>query len=84
MTIEEVEKMIRWKKQEFNRNGWNAMDLCLKDILNGSDVQDVAEGMKRNMLEGDNVIAGDIENPDKSLTVRYYCDNLSDSRRRMY
>lgn len=89
MTNLEYEEMIHWKKAEFHENEWNAMDLCVKDILSSAGDSEeslslAVEGMKKNMLEGDCVIAGDIENPDMTLTVRYYCDNLSEERKRVY
>lgn len=89
MSAEKYEEMIRWKKQEFHANGWNALDMNVKDVMKAFDetkvsLADCAEGMKRNMLEGDSVIFGDIEHPDENLTVRYYCDNLSESRKQVY
>lgn len=85
MTDLEYEQMICWKKSEFHENGWNAMDMCVKDILMcEGDLLDAVEGMKRNMLEGDSVIHGDISHPDSTLVVRYYCDNLSADRKRIF
>lgn len=86
MSTEKYEEMIRWKKQEFHINGWNALDMNVKDVMRDASgtLLEAAEGMKRNMLEGDSVICGDIEHPDEELTVRYYCDNLSESRKRVY
>lgn len=81
MNTEKFEEMIRWKKQEFHANGWNALDMNVKDVMRETDgsLKEAAEGMKRNMLEGDSVITGDIEHPDETLTVRYYCDNCHNS-----
>lgn len=79
--------IVAWKKREFNLNGWNAMDIKAEDLIReaGGEVEDlseVIEGMKRNMLQGDQFVSG--EQNSVKLTVRYYCDNLSESRGRMF
>lgn len=89
MTDLEYEQMIRWKKFEFHENGWNAMDMSVKDIMaSANDTEEnllnAIEGMKRNMLEGDSVIIGDVTHPDMTFVVRYYCDNLSEDRKRVF
>ena len=89
MTDLEYEQMIRWKKFEFHENGWNVMDMSVKDIMaSANDTEEnllnAIEGMKRNMLEGDSVIIGDVTHPDMTFVVRYYCDNLSEDRKRVF
>ncbi|MCH4014213.1 MAG: hypothetical protein LKE64_07770 [Solobacterium sp.] len=86
---EDYKKIINFKKQEFQVNGWNALDikaeLLLKSVSGAEeDLPAVIEAMSECMLEGDQFLNDTgIENrvrPD--LTVRYYCDNLSESRRK--
>ena len=48
------------------------------------DVHAVCEGMLKNMLEGDRIVNGSADHPSKDLEIAYYCDNLSESRRRLY
>ena len=48
------------------------------------DVHAVCEGMLKNMLGGDRIVNGSADHPSKDLEIAYYCDNLSESRRRLY
>lgn len=89
MNAEEYEAMIRFRKSEYNRNGWNALDLKAEDLMKAAGDQPDSlpaciEGMKKNMLEGDTCIKGDVNNGTADTTVRFYCDNLRPERRRIY
>ncbi len=85
--IQLYKDVINWKKGEANSWEWlfieiNAGDL-LTEIEAGADNMDTCcKAMLACMLEGDGFIVdpgGD--RLDKSLTIRYYVDNLSPSRR---
>lgn len=83
LMLEDVKEMILWRKKEVNQNGWNVLDLCVRDIMTETGLKDeamVIEALKANMLEGDVFLEEDA----KHTTVRFYCDNLSDSRRHLY
>lgn len=78
---------IYFRKREYNRNGWNELKIKAADIIaftGKKDVKAVCEGMLKNMLEGDRIINGSDDKPSKDLEIAYYCDNLSESRRRLY
>ncbi|MCR4950377.1 MAG: hypothetical protein K6A40_03515 [Solobacterium sp.] len=85
MNQHEFEAIINFRKQECNRNGFNALHISVEELaeLCGSTTKDysvIAEAMKQCMLEGDS-----FENSDeKELSVVYYCDNLSPSRRKLF
>jgi hypothetical protein len=88
-TAEDYAAIIQWKKSEFHNNGWNALDLKAADIMKKEDpvldeVDSVTKGMLWNMREGDTVLKGDVQHPDQSLTIRYYCDNLDETRKSVF
>ena len=85
MTQQEYEAIIQFRKQEHNRNGFNALTVSLKEMaeLCGSGEKEysvIVEAMRQCMLEGDSLRDAEGE----ALSVVYYCDNLSPSRRKMY
>ena len=81
--------VINWKKWEAHTLNWlyieiNANDLLTEVEAGVNNVKTVCAAMLDTMLEGDGFI---VEPKTKtkvssSLTVRYYCDNLSESRRK--
>ena len=81
--------VINWKKWEAHNMNWlyieiNANDLLTEVEAGVNNVKTVCAAMLDTMLEGDGFI---VEPKTKtkvsaSLTVRYYCDNLSESRRK--
>ena len=81
--------VINWKKWEAHNMNWlyieiNANDLLTEVEAGVNNVKTVCAAMLDTMLEGDGFI---VEPKIKtkvsaSLTVRYYCDNLSESRRK--
>ena len=83
----DYKEAIFFRKQEYNRNGFNELVIKASDLIdlnNETDVRAVCEGMLQNMLEGDRFISGE-DNPfTEDLAIAYYCDNLSESRRRMF
>ena len=81
--------VINWKKWEAHNMNWlyieiNANDLLTEVEAGVNNVKTVCAAMLNTMLEGDGFI---VEPKTKTkvsarLTVRYYCDNLSESRRK--
>ncbi len=83
----DYKEAVFFRKREYNLNGWNEMIVKASDLMalnDEKDVRAVCEGMLKNMLEGDRIIKGSAEHPSKDLEIAYYCDNLSESRRRLY
>ena len=82
-SYQEYKDVINWKKWEAHNLDWlwievNAGDL-LTELEAGVDNMDTAvAAVKDCMLEGDYYI---VEANDGTLSVRYYTDNLSESRR---
>ena len=87
MKQHEFEETIRFLKRENQMMGWNELDLKAADLLKkagSSAVKECTAAMMACMLEGDRFLSGSPEHTGKDMTVRYYCDNLSESRRRMF
>ncbi|MBR2812824.1 MAG: hypothetical protein IKD69_15735 [Solobacterium sp.] len=79
--MEDYVKTILWLKKEQNVNGWNAYDVKAADLAKSAkDREKVIDAMKDCMLEGDQIL----DETPAAFTVRYYCDNLSSSRRKMF
>ncbi len=79
--MKNIEEVIVFLKKEQNLNGFNAYDLkasYLARLLDEENMDAIVEAMKRNLLEGDRIL------DEEDFTVRYYCDNLSEHRRRIY
>jgi len=79
----EYEQIIRFRKEEYNRNGFNALEISRDELqkLTGSrkaDIPVIEEAMRQCMLEGDRADETD------GFMVTYYCDNLGSDRRKMY
>lgn len=87
MNENDFEEAVFFKKRECQKNGWNALDLRASDLLkeSGSDnAEACALGMLRNMMTGDQILEGNANTRDNSLVIRYYCDNLDESRGRVF
>ena len=83
----DYEVIITWKKQEHNINGWNAMDISCEGLLNETETDNIhacVDAMLACMLEGDQMSGPEADRYSKEFSVRYYCDNLSESRRRIF
>ena len=83
----DYKEAVFFRKKEYNRNGWNELIIKAEDLIALSDEKDihaVCEGMLKNMLEGDRILNGENNPYTKDLAIAYYCDNLSESRRRLY
>lgn len=83
----DYKEAVSFRKKEYNLNGWNRLVIKASDLIgltDKADVRAVCDGMLKNMLEGDS-FAKDFPDPyTPDLEIIYYCDNLSESRRRLY
>ncbi len=79
--------VINWKKWEAHHMNWlyieiNAGDLNTEIEAGVANLKTVCDAMRECMLEGDEFIAEPARKTGANLTVRYYCDNLSEDRRK--
>ncbi len=91
MSVKDYEDKINWKKGEANGMDWlyieiNAGDLLTEFEAGVDNLEAVCKAVLNTMLEGDGFIVEPAaeDKVDASLTVRYYCDNLSDSRKKFF
>ena len=85
----EYAEILQWKKREIQLNGWNEYNVTAAELMEevepGVDNLDACiEGMLKNMLEGDVFLCGNEHDRNAEFAVRYYCDNLSGSRRKLF
>lgn len=86
-TFQTYKDVINWKKWEAHNMNWlyievNAGDL-LDELERGTDnIETCASAVLDCMLEGDGFINDPENRISRDLTVRYYCDNLSEDRRK--
>lgn len=86
-SVQKYENIIEFKKHEFHVNGWNALEVNCCQLVgdnrdNAEEVEAACKAMASCMLEGDCYINHCNKQYDPDMTVRYYCDNLSSSRRK--
>lgn len=79
--------VINWKKWEAHHMNWlyieiNAGDLNTEIEAGVANLKTCCEAIRECMLEGDEFIEEPARKTGASLTVRYYCDNLSEDRRK--
>ncbi|MDD6258870.1 MAG: hypothetical protein PUA69_06430 [Erysipelotrichaceae bacterium] len=82
---------MNWKKGEAHAMDWlyieiNAGDLLTEVEAGVDNLATACNAILNCMLEGDGFIVEPSE-PDKvsdTLTVRYYCDNLSEDRKKYF
>lgn len=79
--------VINWKKGEAHAMDWlyievNAGDLNTEVEAGVANLKTVCDAMRECMLEGDEFITEPARKTGATLTVRYYCDNLSEDRRK--
>lgn len=87
-TVKEYEDIIRWKKGEAHAINQLYIEVNAKDLLTEveagvNNLSTVCKAILNCMLEGDGFIvepSGKTKVSEK-LTVRYYCDNLAESRK---
>ena len=85
-SVQEYKDVINWKKWEAHNMNWlyieiNAGDLMTELEAGVNNIKTVNEASLDSMLEGDTFIV-ESEKASTNLTVRYYCDNLSEERRK--
>ena len=85
-SVQEYKDVINWKKWEAHNMNWlyieiNAGDLMTELEAGVNNIKTVNEAILDSMLEGDTFIV-ESEKASTNLTVRYYCDNLSEERRK--
>ncbi|MBE6109510.1 MAG: hypothetical protein IKG55_08335 [Solobacterium sp.] len=83
--------MINWKKGEAHAMDWlyieiNAGDLLTEVEAGVDNLATTCNAILNCMLEGDGFIVEPAEENKVSdtLTVRYYCDNLSETRKKYF
>ena len=85
-SFQEYKDVINWKKWEAHNMNWlyievNAGGLMQELEAGVNNIKTVTDAILDSMLEGDTFIV-ESEKPSTKLTVRYYCDNLSEERRK--
>ena len=90
-TVKDYEDIINWKKGEAHAMDWlyievNAGDLLTEVEAGVDNLAATCQAILNVMLEGDGFIVRPTEEDmvSTSLTVRYYCDNLSADRRKYF
>lgn len=90
-TVKNYEDIINWKKGEAHAMDWlyieiNAGDLLTEVEAGVDNLATACQAILNCMLEGDGFIVEPAEENkvNSSLTVRYYCDNLSQDRRKYF
>lgn len=90
-TVKDYEDIINWKKGEAHAMDWlyieiNAGDLLTEVEAGVDNLATTCNAILNCMLEGDGFIVEPAEENKVSdtLTVRYYCDNLSETRRKYF
>jgi len=88
-SAQEYKDVINWKKWEAHNMDWlyieiNAGDLLTELEAGADNMETCCNAILDCMLEGDGFIVEPKvgEAPAATLTVRYYCDNLSEDRRK--
>ena len=90
-SVKDYEDIINWKKGEAHAMDWlyievNAGDLLTEVEAGVDNLAATCQAILNVMLEGDGFIVRPTEEDMvyTSLTVRYYCDNLSADRRKYF
>lgn len=83
--------IINWKKGEAHAMDWlyieiNAGDLLEEVEAGKNNIRNVCNAILDCMLEGDAFMTepAEADKVSSTLTVRYYCDNLSETRKKFY
>lgn len=90
-SVQDYIDVINWKKWEAHNMDWlyievNAGDLLTEIEAGVSNIATASKAILECMLEGDEFIFEPKTKTKASekLTVRYYCDNLSESRKKYH
>lgn len=88
-SFQEYKDVINWKKWEAHNMNWlyievNAGDLMTELEAGVNNLETCCKAILDCMLEGDHFIVEpkEADKVSTTLTVRYYCDNLSEDRRK--
>lgn len=68
-------------------NGWNILDMCCAELLaraGSGKAEDAAAAMLSQMMTGDQILQDPENRYSAGLKIRYYCDNLDESRGRVF
>ena len=85
-SFQEYKDVINWKKWEAHNMNWLYIEIEAGEIMNEleagvNNIKTVCDAMLDSMLEGDTFLV-ESEKASTKLKVRYYCDNLSEERRK--
>lgn len=90
-SVKDYEDVINWKKGEAHAMDWlyieiNAGDLLTEVEAGVDNLSATCEAILNCMLEGDGYIVepSEADKVSAELTVRYYCDNLSEDRKKYF
>ena len=90
-SVKDYEDIINWKKGEAHAMDWlyievNAGDLLTEVEAGVDNLATTCQAILNCMLEGDGFIVepSEADKVNASLTVRYYCDNLSEDRKKYF
>jgi len=88
-SVKDYVDVINWKKGEAHAMDWlyievNAGDLLTEVEAGADNMETCAAAVLECMLEGDGFINGSADTKTAELTVRYYCDNLSEDRKKYF
>lgn len=90
-SVQEYEDIIRWKKGEAHAINQLYIEVNAKDLLTEveagvNNLSTVCKAILNCMLEGDGFIVepSGKTKVSETLTVRYYCDNLAESRKKYF
>lgn len=90
-SVKDYEDIINWKKGEAHAMDWlyievNAGDLLTEVEAGVDNLATTCQAILNCMLEGDGFIVepSEADKVNTSLTVRYYCDNLSEDRKKYF
>lgn len=84
-SVQDYKDIINWKKGEAHAWDWLYIEIKAGDLLTeveaGADnLATACQAIKECMLEGDDYMNKPTREVSADLTVRYYCDNLSEER----
>lgn len=90
-SVQDYIDIINWKKGEAHAMDWLYIELNAGDLLQEveagkNNIRNVCNAILECMLEGDTFMnePAEADKVSSSLTVRYYCDNLSETRKKYY
>ena len=87
LTVADYREIIQALKQTANQENTLFIEILANDLMfkhepEGKNVKTVTKALADELLEGDKILAGRIGR--RNFKVRYYCDNLAETRRSYY